>query len=390
MKNYELRITNYGFVLLLLLITAHCSLLIVTAQDNLKKWETFDFAAKKLTATQIKNLDLEELGRLRGIVFGKHGRVFKEKSIQEYLEKRAWYKPNQRFRNAELNATERQNLDLIRLAEAEKHDFVQPGDLRLWQKKPIPEDKIYANSAADWRIMIAEIEAIHGKTFPEEPWLQKYFEERYWYKANPNYIAAALSTTERKNIEAINKKRDEQRTVAVSFGDMEKFQNVPLTEKMLEGVTLSELRMMRNEFWARRGKSFNVPGIRVQFEWQDWYRPAKDQKTVKLNAIEEQNVKLLETMEANLRNKIATEPISVELFEGMFTEDLRVLRNEIYARRGKVFKSKDLKEYFAAQSWYKPDPNFQDEMLSEVEKKNLAVIKEAEDMAISKFSEAEG
>jgi hypothetical protein len=95
-------------------------------------------------------------------------------------------------------------------------------------------------------------------------------------------------------------------------------------------------------------------------------------------------------MEANLRNKIATEPVSVELFEGMFTEDLRVLRNEIYARRGKVFKSKDLKEYFAAQSWYKPDPNFQDEMLSEVEKKNLAVIKEAEDMAISKFSEAEG
>jgi hypothetical protein len=29
-------------------------------------------------------------------------------------------------------------------------------------------------------------------------------------------------------------------------------------------------------------------------------------------------------------------------------------------------------------------------MLSEVEKKNLAVVKKAEDMAISKFSEAEG
>ncbi|MDQ4122612.1 MAG: YARHG domain-containing protein [Acidobacteriota bacterium] len=361
-----------------------------SAQDNLKKWESFDFAAKKLTAAQIRNLDLEELGRLRGIVFGRRGRIFKEKSIQEYLEKRAWYKPNPGYRNAMLSATERQNLDLIRLAEAEKHDFVQPGDLRLWQKKQIPEDKIYANSAADWRIMIAEIEAIHGKTFPDEPWLQKYFEERYWYKANPNYSAAALSPIERKNIEALNKKRDEQRKVAVSFGDMDKFQNLPLTEKMLEGVTLGELRMMRNEFWARRGRTFNVPGIRVQFEWQDWYRPAKDQKTVKLNPIEEQNVRLLETMEAKIRNKIATEAVSVELFDGMFTEDLRVLRNEIYARRGKVFKSKDLKEYFETQSWYKPDPNFKDEMLSEIEKKNLAVIKEAEDAAISKFSEAEG
>ncbi len=390
MKNYELRITNYGFVLLFLLLTAYCSLLTVNAQDNLKKWEAFDFAKKKLTAAQIKNLELEELGRLRGIVFGRHGRVFKEKSIQEYLEKRSWYKPNPGYRNAVLNEIERQNLDLIRLAEAGKHDFVQPGDLRLWQKKPIPEDKIYANSAADWRIMIAEIEAIHGKTFPEEPWLQKYFEERYWYKANPNYSAAVLSANERKNIEALNKKRDEQRKVAVSPGDMDKFQNVQLTEKMLEGVTLGELRMMRNEFWARRGRTFTVPGVRAQFEWQDWYRPAKDQKAVKLNPIEEQNVKLLEKTEANLRNKIATEPVLVELFDGMFTEDLLILRNEIYARRGKVFKSKDLKEYFEAQSWYKPDPNFKDEMLSEVEKKNLAVIKEAEDVAISKFSEAEG
>lgn len=378
-----------NFIILLTLIGLFWSVPAL-AQDNLKKWETFDFAAKKLTAAQIKNLDLDELGRLRGIVFGKHGRVFKEKSIQEYLEKRAWYKPNSRFRNAELNATERQNLDLIRLAEAGKHDFVQPGDLRLWQKKAIPDDKIYANSAADWRIMIAEVEAIHGKTFADEPWLQKYFEERYWYKANPAYTAAALSAIERKNIEALNKKRDEQRKVAVSPGDMDKFQTVALTEKMLDGATLSELRMMRNEFWARHGKTFNLPGIRAQFEWQDWYRPAKDQKTVKLNQIEEQNVRLLERMEANLRNKIATEPVTVELFDGMFTEDLRVLRNEIYARRGKVFKSKDLKEYFEAQSWYKPDPNFQDEMLSEIERKNLAVIKEAEDVAISKFSEAEG
>jgi hypothetical protein len=362
----------------------------IEAQDTFKKWETFDFAGKKLTAAQVKNLDLEELGRLRGIVFGKHGRVFKEKSIQEYLEKRQWYKPKAGYSNSMLNQTERQNLDLIRLAEAEKHDFVQPGDLRLWQKKLIPEDRIYANSAADWRIMIAEIEAIHGKTFADEPWLQKYFEERYWYKSNPNYKSAALTQIERKNLEAINKKRDEQRKVAVSFGDMDKFQNAPLTEKMLENVSLGELRMMRNEFWARRGKTFTLPGVKSQFEWQDWYRPAKDQKTVKLNEIEEQNVRLLEKMEASTRDKIATEPVTVELFDGMFTEDLRLLRNEIFARRGKVFKSKDLKEYFAAQSWYKPDPNFQDEMLSAVEKRNLAVIKEAEDSAISKFSEAEG
>ena len=32
----------------------------------------------------------------------------------------------------------------------------------------------------------SEVEAIHGKRF-NEPWLQQYFDERYWYKASDNY-----------------------------------------------------------------------------------------------------------------------------------------------------------------------------------------------------------
>ena len=69
---------------------------------------------------------------------------------------------------------------------------------------------------------------------------------------------------------------------------------------------------------------------------------------------------------------------------------MRVLRNEIYARRGRVFKDKELQKYFEAQRWYRPNPDFKDEMLSETESKNLAIIKEVEEYSISKFSEAEG
>lgn len=361
------------------------------AAKKVKKWETYDFAKQKVRAADLAKMELPELELVRGIVFGKHGRIFKEKSIQNFLEKRAWYKPNPVYRNASLTATERQNLDLIRLAEAEKHYGVEPGDLRLWQKKPIPEDKINAyNTGAKWRILIAEVEAIHGKTFPEEPWLQKYFDERYWYKANPKYTPAVLTDIEKQNIEAFKKARDSERKVAVSPGDMDKFQNVPLTEAMLEGLTLNELRSMRNEIWARRGKKFAAAGIQQQFEWEDWYRAAKDQSKVVLNEIEKQNVDLLLRAENRIREGLASKPITVDDLSGMFTEDLRVLRNEIYARRGKVFKSKDLIEYFAAQSWYKPDPNFKDEMLSQIESDNLKVIKEAEDAAISKFVLVEG
>ena len=153
---------------------------------------------------------------------------------------------------------------------------------------------------------------------------------------------------------------------------------------------MNDLRMMRNEFWARRGRKFTTPGFKQMFEWRDWYKPEKDQSKVKLNAIEEQNVKLLEREEAKLREKISTEPITNEMVEGLFVEDLRVLRNEIYAKRGRVFKDPNLQKYFAAQPWYQPNPDFKDENLTETESKNLAVIKEVEEYAISKFSEAEG
>ncbi|HEX8637518.1 MAG TPA: YARHG domain-containing protein, partial [Pyrinomonadaceae bacterium] len=343
---------------------------------------------------QLKKLKTDgavnELALLRGVVFGKRGRVFKEKDIQEYLAKQAWYQPKTNFTNAVLTKLERENLDLIRLAEAERHDMVQPGDLRLWQTKEIPDDKIYAETAAGWRILIAEIEAIHGKRFDEEPWLQKYFEERYWYRANPNYDSSVLTTIERKNLEKLNAKRDEDRKVAVSLGDMDKFQNAPLTEELLKGLSLNDLRLIRNEFWARRGRKFVTPGFKQYFEWRDWYQPLKDQTKVKLNPIEEENVKLIESLETRMRERIALEPITPELLDGLFVEDLKVLRNEIYARRGRVFKDAQLQKYFITQAWYQPNPDFKDEQLSEIESKNLAVIREAEANAVSKFTEFEG
>jgi len=360
-----------------------------------KGWDKFDFTKKKITKAQLAKLDsqsgyVDELALLRGVVFGKRGRVFKERSIQNYLEKQVWYKPKTTFSNQVLTKLERDNLDAIRLTEAERHSSIMPGDLRLWQNKEIPDDNLYAETPSDWRIMIAEVEAIHGKRFDDEPWLQKYFEERYWYQANPNYNAAILNEFERKNLEKLNAKRNEDRNVAVALGDMDRFQTVALTEELLKNLTMNDLRMIRNEFWARRGRKFSTPGIKQQFEWRDWYQPLKDQTKVKLGAIEEQNVRLIEREETKLREKISTEPITDEMVLGLFVEDLRVLRNEIYAKRGRVFKDKELQKYFAAQSWYQPNPDFKDESLTETESKNLAIIKQVEENSISKFSEAEG
>jgi hypothetical protein len=362
------------------------------------QWDKFDFTKKKVTKAQLDKLEyqrddidaVDELAILRGIVFGKRGRIFTERSIQDYLEKQAWYKPNRNFKNSMLTPMERANLDLIRLAEAERHEYVQPGDLRIWAKKEIPDDKIYTSSATDWQIMIAEIEAIHGKTFPEQEWLQKYFDERYWYKRNPKYSPSVLSEIERKNLEKLASEKEKMHKTAVSVGDMDKFQNVLLTEELLKGVSLNDLRMMRFEFYARRGRKYTTPGFLQEFQWRDWYKPIKDQSKVKLNKIEEQYVMLIEKKEAEWREILATEEISGDMLQGLFIEDLRVLRNEIYARHGRVFKDKELQKYFSEQPWYQPNPDFKDEMLSEKDFKNLSVIKEAEENSLSKFAVAEG
>ncbi len=360
---------------------------------NKNGFEKINFAKVRLTQSRVAKLkadgDVDQIALLRGVVFGKRGRVFKERSIQDYLDKQAWYKPNKSFSNSLLTPAERANLDLIRLAEAKSHPVIEPGDMRIWKAKLITDDNLRDYTGAELTILVAEIEAIHGKPFTEE-WLQKYFDERYWYKKDVAYDPVVLTEIERKNIERLLAEKDKGRHTAISIGDMDNFQNVLLTEDKLEGLSLLELRLLREEFYARHGKKFDAPGIRDYFNWRDWYKPVKNQKAIKLNAIEQQNVDLLAAKEEKVREWLSNAVITNETIGDLFAEDLRLLRNEIYARHGRVFKDADLQKYFDTQAWYKPNPEFKDDQLSETEVKNLAVIREAEESATSKFAEAEG
>ena len=360
---------------------------------NKNNFDKIDFSKTKLTRLKIAKLkedeNADDFALLRGVVFGKHGRIFKERSIQDYLEKQPWYKANSKFSNSSLTPVERANLDFIRITEAEKHPSIEPGDMRVWRAKLIADDNLRSYTGAELTILVAEVEALHGKAFSEE-WLQKYFDERYWYKRNPAYDPSTLTEIERKNIEKLLAEKDKGRHTAISIGDMDVFQNALLTEDKMTGLSILDLRILREEFYARHGKAFAEPGIRDYFNWRDWYKVAKNQKAIKLNNIEQQNVDLLAAYEAKLREKLSTELVTDDTLGALFAEDLRVLRNEVYARHGRVFKDAALQKYFESQPWYKPNPDFKDDQLNEIEAQNLTKIKEAEESATSKFSEAEG
>lgn len=59
--------------------------------------------------------------------------------------------------------------------------------------------------------------------------------------------------------------------------------------------------------------------------------------------------------------------------------DLRIMRNEIYARHGYLFKSSDLQEYFSQKPWYRGTTYDAGEiMFNDIEKKNIEFIKNHE------------
>ena len=355
-----------------------------------EKLERVDFAKQKITREQLDGVDQWDLKKVRGIVFGRHGRIFTDRDIQGYLKEQAWYKPNPNFSNSMLNETERDNLDLIRELEAEKHDVIEPGDLRWWQTKLMTEEKLGTHSAAEWQVLRAEVEAVHGKRFEDDPWLQNYFEERYWYKADPSYDARSLTATERKNLSAIDAAQRKQRKAAISPGDMEHFEKRLVTEEMLKGLSLHELRLLRNEVYARRGRQFRTEWLAQYFWSQPWYEAREDNSEPELSQTEQKNIETIVAYERKVRESLSTTPVTNALLEGMFLEDARKLRNEIYARHGKVFKDRWLQGYFKSFDWYKPNPKYSDATLTAVERQNAAAIAAYEKKATSVLDAVEG
>ena len=360
------------------------------AQEPMDALKDFDFKTTSLRQAQVQKLSPEDLKLLRGIIFGRHGRVFRDNDIKVFLEEQSWYKPSPDFKNSMLNDVERRNLDLIRIAEAAKHEFIQPGDMRYWRNRQIAARKLGKHSGAEWKVLIAEVEAIHGKRFADEPWLQQYFEERYWYVPSDNYDAKKLSAIERKNLEILSGAQKRQRKVALLPGDMQFFEDRTISEQMLHGLSLHELRLLRNEIYARHGRMFRAEWLQQYFFFQPWYNPDENFKDEQLSGNDKLNVETIVKYENKLHQELSAKPITRSVLEGLFIEDASQMRQEIYARHGKVFKEPWLQKYFSSFDWYKADPNFSDSLLSEVEKKNIATIAAYEKSAVTAMSTIEG
>jgi hypothetical protein len=199
----------------------------------------------------------------------------------------------------------------------------------------------------------------------------------------------------------------------------------------LDGKTLTELSILRNTIYARYGwDGFRKPWLRDHFHAQAWFKPNPafaykltsevDRKNAHLIAAREQaftdtelrqmladvkkrtknaDLSAADRIEVGLisralgsfaldDNSIDTEAqgkdgsldqlLKVEALRKLSMRDLRVLRNSIYARRGRAFKSQILRDHFSGMSWYKVDPAYTDARLSKTDQRNIALIKSVE------------
>ncbi|HJQ39643.1 MAG TPA: YARHG domain-containing protein [Thermoanaerobaculia bacterium] len=349
-------------------------------------WETFDYSTKRLSDAGVAGRSLDELRLMRGIIFGRHGRVFGvDRDIDRYLRAQGWYKADPGFDNTMLTEIERANLDVIRKAEALRHAHVEPGDMRWWKTRALSEAQLGEHSGPELRVLLAEVEAIHGRVFDDAPTLQQYFDARYWYAADRDYDPKVLTATERKNMEVIESAIRRQRKVVLLPGDLGPYMAKPITPQMLAGVGLHELRFLRNEIYARRGREFKTFWLQNWFSQYSWYQPNERFRDEQLTAVQKNNVKVITARERELHDLLSSAPLATSMLDGLFTEDLRRLRNEIYARHGRPFKDAALRGYFESLDWYRADPAFDEASLSPVERANAELIQRMEKEASSQI-----
>lgn len=72
--------------------------------------------------------------------------------------------------------------------------------------------------------------------------------------------------------------------------------------------------------------------------------------------------------------------ISAEYLHTLNKTQLRLLRNGVYAQYGRPFKDKILQKFFYNSYYasYKENKNYSDAMLTELDKRNIALIKNEE------------
>ncbi len=247
-------------------------------------------------------------------------------------------------------------------------------------------------SDADLRIARNEIYARHGLIFKSED-LNIYFSNQAWYHGTSSDAdSIALSGIEQENLQTILNYEEEKGNTqgsVLNTGTFEQIQNGTISEgydyeELTGGIVGEELILdepvpedvpgeedfeLAEEDFEAGEENFEIFGEDYDYVEED----TEDAQAGDGPEIDE------DAGAGSARDYIlpdsAVKKVTSKQLAKLSEKDIRIARNEIYARHGLIFQSEDLNEYFGAKQWYEGTTEDSDSIvLSDVEQKNLEAI----------------
>lgn len=295
-----------------------------------------------------------------------------------------------------------------------------------------------------------EIYARNGRRFVSAE-LQNYFDEQYWYcgiYAPEQFSDSMLNVYETANVQLLSDREAELGTYQLDSGYYDYwavYQYINssyeyyyyddyyvdpdsyilydsdrryISASEIAQLTLQEVNYAKNEIYARRGRIFQSQELSDYFGQKNWYwgyiSPEQFSENL-LNAYETANVAALQKEEysrqsggyvldqygytysgvgsytsyytyspsasdyifwdSNIRYLSENEVAYLSL------QQLNYARNEIYARRGYIFQSQELRDYFESKYWYYgiiPASQFSSSVFNAYEIANIELLKRYE------------
>lgn len=157
-----------------------------------------------------------------------------------------------------------------------------------------------------------------------------------------------------------------------------------LPEGMLEDIRSNETVVIEGEVFIDGDRVYITPDYIYDEDGNDMVA-AYEEKVEKAEKKEEEAKEEKEKEEKKESEYILADSASRVLSESdiahLSLKEVNYAKNEIYARRGRLFSSPELQKYFNSKSWYNgtiAPESFSESMLSDTEKKNVELLKNRE------------
>ncbi|MDO5422994.1 MAG: YARHG domain-containing protein [Eubacteriales bacterium] len=350
---------GFSVPLLVLLCALFVNFFAVETKAETKAFEYIiaDSDSRYLTAEDISGMSVQVVCFAKNEIYARHGRTFVSKELSGYFGEQPWYygflSPEE-FSSAVLNQYETANIQLLTNREKE----LEPGGYVL-DRSGYTYDAVY--------------QYVYGEQLTDT-----LVDDSYIF---PDSDTRYLSESETTNLS--------QQAICYA----------------------------KNEIYARHGRLFKSQELTDYFNSKDWYNGTvqpENFSTAIFNAYENANVQLLSQCEMarssggyvldqpgyDITKVLSAGASDQELLKNDYIfidSDTRYLtsdevnglslkmacyaKNEIYARRGRLFNSQELREYFEGKRWYygriSPE-NFSDDVFNKYELENIRVLTERE------------